>query len=217
MTGCDCHDVCVDDQELRRLGLLVAVERQRAGLSKEAAARKAKISSITWKRVEDGLRVQDAKLRAILDAVGLATEAIGVSSVDDTIRAQLIGGVDRDEDEIASMFGVETKRATKIVFIDADGNPVSDEDDVNFRRAFRSWVLRDPMRFADLLREAADAIEEDADPDTDRVHVSTDLDMVDTRFRSVRGGRPQQAEETALAADHDETSIEDEQGHDEHP
>jgi transcriptional regulator with XRE-family HTH domain len=35
------------------------------GWSKEEAARRAGISSITWKRVEDGLPVQDVKRRVI--------------------------------------------------------------------------------------------------------------------------------------------------------
>ena len=49
------------------------VERERLarGWSKEHAARQAGISSITWKRVEDGLAVQEAKLAAILLTLGL--------------------------------------------------------------------------------------------------------------------------------------------------
>ncbi|PWK81647.1 helix-turn-helix protein [Lentzea atacamensis] len=49
------------DDARQRLGDLVAARRKELGLSKEAAARLAGISSITWKRIEDGDPVQDAK------------------------------------------------------------------------------------------------------------------------------------------------------------
>ena len=42
--------------------------------SKEEAARQAGISAITWKRIEDGLRVQEGKLAAALRALGMAEE-----------------------------------------------------------------------------------------------------------------------------------------------
>lgn len=52
--------------------LASAVEslRRERGWSMEEASRRAGISSITWKRVEDGLPVQDAKLGAIERALG---------------------------------------------------------------------------------------------------------------------------------------------------
>lgn len=56
----------------RRLGLEVASRRTQKGWSKEKAAREAGVSSITWKRVEDGEVVQDASLAVILGAVGLS-------------------------------------------------------------------------------------------------------------------------------------------------
>lgn len=57
--------------DLNRLAVRVKTARVRRGWSKEHAAREAKISSITWKRVEDGLPVQDAKLAAIGKALQL--------------------------------------------------------------------------------------------------------------------------------------------------
>lgn len=62
----------MDKATRRLLAQKVKTERVKAGLSKEGAARKAEISSITWKRVEDGLPVQDAKLQAVLQAVDVA-------------------------------------------------------------------------------------------------------------------------------------------------
>lgn len=64
------------DDARQRLGDLVAARRKKLGLSKEAAARLANISSITWKRVEDGLGVQDAKYASVSSALGWAPEAI---------------------------------------------------------------------------------------------------------------------------------------------
>jgi transcriptional regulator with XRE-family HTH domain len=45
--------------------------------SKEEAARRAGISAITWKRVEDGLPVQDVKRRSIESTLQLDTAAVG--------------------------------------------------------------------------------------------------------------------------------------------
>lgn len=69
MTESDWHDVGV--VTLEELGRRVKAARLRRGWSKERAAREADISAITWKRVEDGLGVQDAKRAAILDTLGL--------------------------------------------------------------------------------------------------------------------------------------------------
>jgi len=49
--------------------------RLAARLSKEEAARRAGISAITWKRIEDGQGVQDAKLHAALSLLGIDAEA----------------------------------------------------------------------------------------------------------------------------------------------
>ena len=48
-------------EQLERLARRVERARLGQGWSKEKAAREAGISSITWKRVEDGLGVQDVK------------------------------------------------------------------------------------------------------------------------------------------------------------
>jgi DNA-binding XRE family transcriptional regulator len=59
-----------EDPDPARDGQLVAMARADLGWSKEEAARRAGISSITWKRVEDGLPVQDVKLRAVYRTLG---------------------------------------------------------------------------------------------------------------------------------------------------
>lgn len=63
----------MNDDERKTLGLEVASARTKRGWSKERAAREAGVSSITWKRVEDGQIVQDASLAVILGAVGVST------------------------------------------------------------------------------------------------------------------------------------------------
>lgn len=57
--------------DLERVGEVVAQRRTEFGWGKEQAAREAGISSITWKRVEDGLPVQDAKLASVFRALKL--------------------------------------------------------------------------------------------------------------------------------------------------
>jgi hypothetical protein len=49
----------------------VARARIAQGLTKEAAARRANTSSITWKRVEDALGVQDGSVGKIVASLGL--------------------------------------------------------------------------------------------------------------------------------------------------
>lgn len=66
------------DQDLQALAKAAEAARLAKGWSKERAAREADVSSITYKRVEDGQRVQDAKLAAITRALGLdSTDGAG--------------------------------------------------------------------------------------------------------------------------------------------
>jgi transcriptional regulator with XRE-family HTH domain len=58
-------------EHLQELGRRVVRARLARGWSKEQAAREARISSITWKRVEDGLGVQDVKRAQVLEVLGL--------------------------------------------------------------------------------------------------------------------------------------------------
>jgi transcriptional regulator with XRE-family HTH domain len=55
---------------LSSLAYAVRAARLANGWSKEEAARRAGVSSITWKRVEDDLPVQEHKLNAIGEALG---------------------------------------------------------------------------------------------------------------------------------------------------
>jgi transcriptional regulator with XRE-family HTH domain len=61
----------MNPEQLERLGQRVERARLSHGWSKEQAAREARISSITWKRVEDGLGVQDVKRAKVLEVLGL--------------------------------------------------------------------------------------------------------------------------------------------------
>ena len=61
----------MNPEHLAPLGHRVERARLARGWSKEQAAREARISSITWKRVEDGLGVQDVKRAQVLDVLGL--------------------------------------------------------------------------------------------------------------------------------------------------
>ena len=72
-------------EHLQELGRRVVRARLARGWSKEQAAREASISSITWKRVEDGLGVQDVKRARVLEVLGL----------DD--RGEPVGGSPDDE------------------------------------------------------------------------------------------------------------------------
>ncbi|WP_074329660.1 helix-turn-helix domain-containing protein [Mycobacteroides abscessus] len=58
------------EEQRSRIGGAVEQARIERGWGKEAAARHAGISSITWKRVEDGLSVRDTSLRAIEKTLG---------------------------------------------------------------------------------------------------------------------------------------------------
>ena len=59
------------DDYRRDVAIKVEAKRRMLGWSKERAAREAEISSITWKRIEDGLPVQDVKMDAALRVLGI--------------------------------------------------------------------------------------------------------------------------------------------------
>jgi transcriptional regulator with XRE-family HTH domain len=79
--------MATDDME-RRLGEMVTARREELGLTKEAAARLAKISSITWKKVEDGEKgVMAPKYAAISNVLWADPGAI---------KTYLAGGAEPD-------------------------------------------------------------------------------------------------------------------------
>lgn len=57
------------------LGNQVRDARVAKGWGKEEAARQAGMSSITWKKVEDGKSVHDTSLAQVLQAVGLGSDS----------------------------------------------------------------------------------------------------------------------------------------------
>lgn len=71
MTGRDWH---YERMTTETYAERVRQARLALGWSKESAARKAGISSITWKRIEDGLSVQEASMAKALKALGVVTE-----------------------------------------------------------------------------------------------------------------------------------------------
>ena len=76
----------MDENERKELAARVTAARLGSGLGKEAIARKARVSSITWKRVEDGLGVREDRLAAILravDSLTTPTAPAGIAVYDD--------------------------------------------------------------------------------------------------------------------------------------
>lgn len=71
--------VVMNQKQLEWVAAAVLSARLEAGLSKEAAARKAEVSTITYKRVEDGLAVRDSSLAKIGSALGV--DAPGMSKI----------------------------------------------------------------------------------------------------------------------------------------
>lgn len=61
----------MNDVDLEQLATRAKAARLSKQWSKERAAREADVSSITYKRVEDGLPVQDAKRAAVISALGI--------------------------------------------------------------------------------------------------------------------------------------------------
>lgn len=63
------------EEQRQRIGRAVLQKRTRDGLTKEDAAERAGINSITWKRVEDGESVRDSSLGKVLSMLGLEAES----------------------------------------------------------------------------------------------------------------------------------------------
>lgn len=83
-------------QEQRdRIAEAVTAARVERQWGKEEAARHAAISSITWKRVEDGQKVQSTKLRAVEIALGWA-----YGSLDRISRGRPVAALDPDPIEV---------------------------------------------------------------------------------------------------------------------
>lgn len=69
VTGTMCV-MAPTSEDLNRLAHAVMNRRQALRMTKEAAARRADINSITWNRVESGLAVRDVTYSAVQDALG---------------------------------------------------------------------------------------------------------------------------------------------------
>lgn len=112
MTGYDWHHWGMPKSS-PSLAERVAAARTKKGWSKEEAARNAGISSITWKRIEDGLRVHDSKLAAALEALDMGPDL--------PPGVQAIGNPDDDlvEFRVSGAFGVQAVVKGPIRDIDA--------------------------------------------------------------------------------------------------
>ncbi len=117
--------------------IAAAVESARLdrGWSKEEAARHANISSITWKRVEDGLRVQVLKLRTIELALGWGGgsmdriargRAVVVEDSDTIEEIRARGFADHGDDAIWTGFRAATQYAQDCGARGANQQMVSD-------------------------------------------------------------------------------------------
>lgn len=98
MPVCDWRRVDVPARDWQSVGMpdyrttvaaLVASRRKKQGLSKQAAAKLAGITPTTWRRIEDGDGVQDAKLQAALELLEISDDDISrltSASPDETSR-----------------------------------------------------------------------------------------------------------------------------------
>lgn len=64
------------DEQRRQIGRAVSRKRMDAGLDKEDVSGRAKMSSITWKRVEDGDPVRDSSLGKVLRVIGVDLDEV---------------------------------------------------------------------------------------------------------------------------------------------
>ena len=72
----------MDEDQRFILGDAVRRARLTNGWGKEEAGRRAGVSSITWKRVEDGKTVQDANLAKVLAAAGVSDRMLDDAGAD---------------------------------------------------------------------------------------------------------------------------------------
>ena len=92
-------DMTYTDQQRKRIAAAVGRQRRAKKLDKEPAARAADVSSITWKRVEDGKSVRDGSLAKILDSLGLPSID---ELLDDNSEAQPLALI--PDEELAAEF-----------------------------------------------------------------------------------------------------------------
>jgi ribosome-binding protein aMBF1 (putative translation factor) len=98
--------------DVEALAPKVQQARLARGWSKERAAREAQVSSITYKRVEDGLRVQDANLAKVLHALDLTAtgEVIDNPQDDPSLNKATPVGSGVDAGELADLHDDEVQK-----------------------------------------------------------------------------------------------------------
>lgn len=123
------------DEGRIRVGKAVEAARLDKGWGKEEAGRHAGISSITWKRIEDGQRVQNTKLRAVeialgwgggsMDRVARGRQVV-VSDTDTIEQIRERGYADHSDDAIWTGFRAATQFANDCGARGANPRLVSD-------------------------------------------------------------------------------------------
>jgi hypothetical protein len=82
--------------DLKRLGRFVSTRRAQLGISKDEAARRAKMSNVTWKRIQDGLPVRDTtygKVDPVLMWAPGTCLAIANGSTQEPLLSETVGEV----------------------------------------------------------------------------------------------------------------------------
>jgi DNA-binding XRE family transcriptional regulator len=137
------HDArMATDDARQRLGELVAARRKQLGLGKEAAARLANISSITWKRIEDGLTVRDPSYVAASMALGWEPNAM---------EDYLVKGV------------IPREQGTAEEYIADAPDPVVETMLETIRREHPDWLYRWATRVVDEHRNSRSATKRNRD------------------------------------------------------
>lgn len=134
VTGTIGHMLYNADQR-QRIGHAVGRKRIAAGLSKEEASERARINSITWKRIEDGESVRDASLGKVLGTLGLDPDVV-LGEPTPTVSLR-----DASNDELLGELATRLDRSSGGVVRTDDA-----QEPPNWGRGFRSPASRDSAR-----------------------------------------------------------------------
>lgn len=127
----------MNEEQLETIARRVQEARLAEGLSKEAVARKAEVSSITYKRVEDGKPVQDASLARVLGAFDLFWDGTQI------LTSQELGG---------RLSKAGEKSTANVTFVG-----VGNESEFEFLTRVREDLTDEEM--AQLMKEATPFLE----------------------------------------------------------
>lgn len=232
----DMNETDASQQAWRdRVAAAVASERVKLGLSKEAAAKEAGISSITWKRVEDGLPVRDTKMRAIELALnwspgdadmigdGLLVPGAGaprtVPGLDETLEKleeDVYDDYKYDTDHAGESSGTIRMRIEKTVAatVEAAGPEVADD---KFIQAVTSQVVRhergwissrvEQLPLGDCLAVADYIIQFEIESDEERTTEEGEQDDMDQAAPARASSEADEGEKTRRGVGRRRTSV----------